>query len=189
MITSWYNPTYIQVPTYTPVSTIVRSKRTPLQLFRAPASQNPNPNEFSGSSNVVDDGFGRRRWGRGMVSCFCFLLFLLCFRAHSPSLPALSSGQCNSSRACRPWQGRSPRYGCRSRAWKVSYSLLLCSFVTMPRSRPARALPFPPLLANAAVAGAAGRWFAGRDTPEARPLLRVGCDLGRGRGRGCGRGP
>ena len=100
--------------------------------------------------------------------------FLRC-RAHSPSLPTPFSGRCSSSRVCRPRQGRSPRYGCRSRARKVSFSLLLCSFVTIPRSRPARALLFPLLLANAAVAGAAGRWLAGHGTPEARALSRYSC--------------
>ena len=44
---------------------------------------------------------------------------------------------------CWPWKGRLPRYGCRSRLWKVSSVFLLGSSVVMPCSRPARALPFP----------------------------------------------
>ena len=50
---------------------------------------------------------------------------------------------------------------------------------TMPRSRPVHTLLFPLHLANAAVAGAAGRWLAGRGTPEARSLLRFGCGRGK----------
>ena len=51
----------------------------------------------------------------------------------------------------------------------------------MPRSRPVHALLFSLPLANTAVAvtGAAGRWLAGGGTPDARPLLRFGCGLGK----------
>ena len=62
------------------------------------------------------------------------------------------------------------QYGC-SQVRKVSSLLLLCSFVTIFCSRPGLTLLFQLPLANAAVAGAAGRWLADHGITEARPLL------------------
>ena len=49
----------------------------------------------------------------------------------------------------------------------------------MPRSCLAHTLLFLLHLANAAVAGAAGRWLAGLGALEARHLSRVGCGQGK----------
>ena len=60
-----------------------------------------------------------------------------------PCPPRFQADSAAVLRGCWPRKGRSPRYGCRSRLWKVSSVFLLCSSVVMPRSRPVRALPFP----------------------------------------------
>ena len=78
-------------------------------------------------------GFGakccaRMGWvfdGTGAGELQVLLVSFLRCRAHTPSLPAPFSGRCSSSRGCRPWQGRSSRYGCRSQLWKVS-SVFVC---------------------------------------------------------------
>ena len=81
--------------------------------------------------------------GGGELRVFaCFILTLAALTLR-PCLPCFPADSAVVFRGCRPRKGHSPRYGCRSRSWKVSSVFLFGSSTMMPRSRPVRALPYP----------------------------------------------